>query len=165
MAVTVTRAEPHERPILENLFQLYIHDFSEFWAGQDRGELQPDGRFEPYPLDAYWRDPDRIPYLIRVDDHLAGLVLVNGYSHSGLTTDHNVAEFFVVRKHRAAGVGLAAAKAVCATHPGQWEAAVARKNFRALAFWRKVAAAHHTPEELDLTTDRWDGPILRFISR
>ncbi|MFZ5718014.1 MAG: GNAT family N-acetyltransferase [Pseudomonadota bacterium] len=152
------------REALANLFQLYTHDFSEQWAGTDRGELSEAGLFEPYPhLDSYWTDPDRAPFLIRADGRLAGLVLLNRHSHSGLPLDHAIAEFFVVRKHRRGGVGRAAALAAIRPRPGQWELAVARKNAGALAFWRTVAAevAQGPVDELD-TSEPWNGTILRF---
>ncbi len=38
-AVDVRLAAPEEKPALANLFQLYVHDFSEQWAGRDDGEL------------------------------------------------------------------------------------------------------------------------------
>lgn len=162
--VELEPAAPARRRTLDALFQLYTHDFSDFWAGTDRGELGEDGRFPDYPyLDSYWAEPRREPFLIRVDGHLAGFVLINDHSHSGLPLDFAVAEFFVVRKHRRGGVGRAAARAAIAGREGQWELAVARKNEAALAFWRGVAAelAAGRVDELD-TTDRWNGWILRF---
>ncbi|WP_293385399.1 GNAT family N-acetyltransferase [Phenylobacterium sp. SCN 70-31] len=162
--VELEAAGPEKRMALRALFQLYTHDFSEFWAGDDKGELDEDGRFPDYPyLDSYWTDPRRIPFLIRVDGRLAGLLLVNDHSHSGLPVDFAVAEFFVVRKHRREGVGRAAARAALSGRPGLWELAVARKNVGALAFWRGIAAelADGAVETLD-TTDRWNGTILRF---
>ena len=116
-------------------------------------------------MDSYWSDPARIPLLIRVDGQLAGLALINDYSHSGQPADRNMAEFFVVRKHRRGGVGTAAAQAIFSRWPGLWEAAVARRNTAALPFWRKAAASHPAcrgVEEIDLSNDHWDGPILRF---
>jgi predicted acetyltransferase len=164
--VTVEPAGRDRRETLANLFQLYTHDFSEQWAGTERGELQEDGRFEPYAyLDSYWREPAREPFLIRVDRRLAGFVLVNDYSHSGRPIDYSVAEFFVARKHRRGGVGRAAALAVIAPRPGQWELAVARANLPAQAFWRSVAreaALSGTVEEGDQADDRWNGLIVRF---
>jgi predicted acetyltransferase len=162
--VTLEAAGPNRRETFANLFQLYTHDFSEQWAGADRGELSEAGLFETYPpLDAYWAEPGRAPFLIRVDGHVAGFVLINRYSHSGLPLDHAVAEFFVVRKHRRGGVGRAAALAAIAPRPGQWELAVARRNAGAPAFWRGVADAAATGpvDELD-TSDPWNGYILRF---
>jgi len=164
-SVDVIEARADQRSAIANMMQLYIHDFSEQWAGQARGELNESGLFEDYPLDPYWSKPDHIPLLIRAGGALAGFVLVDAHAHSGLTLDRSVAEFFVVRKHRRGGVGAAAARAVFMRWPGQWEAAVARRNLGALAFWRRVVA--ETPgvtavEELDVSTDGWNGPILRF---
>lgn len=152
------------RATLDALFQLYTHDFSEQWAGTERGELQDDGRFEPYPwLDSYWTEPAREAFLIRADGALAGFVLLNDYAHSGLPINHAIAEFFVVRKYRRAGVGHAAANTAIRGRPGQWELAVARKNWDALAFWRRIACELATGEVEALdTTDRWNGVILRF---
>src|ERR1700761_4575057 len=119
----ITVAPPSERGLIENLFQLYTHDFSEFWAGRADGEFQADGRFPQYiHLDGYWADPARIPLVIRVGSHPAGFALVNDHSHSGRPLDRNLAEFFVVRKHRRGGTGTAAARRVFALYPGVWEA-------------------------------------------
>lgn len=162
--VELEAAGPEKRAVLDAMFQLYIHDFSEQWAGQSRGELEESGRFPDYPdLDLYWREPERSAWLIRADGHLAGFALLNAFSHSGLPSDHDVAEFFVVRKHRRSGVGRAAALALIGARPGQWELAVARANVQALRFWRGVAAALSPQvDEMDVNDDRWNGAILRF---
>lgn len=163
--VQLERCNRSHQPTLEALFQLYTHDFSEQWAGTERGELQEDGRFEPYPwLESYWTDHRREAFLIRSDGVLAGFVLLNDHAHSGLPLDHAVAEFFVVRKHRRGGVGRAAARAAISQRPGQWELAVARQNPGALAFWRGVAdeLASGGVQVLD-TQDGWNGAILRFV--
>lgn len=99
MGVTVEWARREQRLVLEAMFQLYVHDFSEFWAGTDRGELDESGRFEHYSLAVYWRDPMHMPLLIRAGGHLAGFALLNSKSH-GDPVDRNMAEFFVVRKHQ-----------------------------------------------------------------
>ena len=165
--VTLEPAGPEKRPTLENLFQLYTHDFSDFWTDRADGELEEDGRFAQYvPLDSYWTDADRTPLLICAGGHIAGFALINTFAHSGLPLDYSVAEFFVVRKHRRAGVGFAAVTQILRARPGQWEMAVARRNTAALTFWRRVAASIAAPsvEELDRDDDLWDGAILRFRS-
>ena len=163
--VTLEACDAARRPALEALFQLYVHDFSEYWAGADRGELQEDGRFADYPfLDRYWREPERSAWFIRVDGHLAGFALLSASSHSGLPADHDMAEFFVVRKHRRGGVGLLAASLLITPRAGLWEIAVVRANGGAMAFWRKVAAACGPDvESLDVDDARWNGLILRFV--
>ncbi|MBR7621203.1 acetyltransferase [Phenylobacterium sp. 20VBR1] len=158
----ITLAQPHEREVLENLMQLYVHDFSEQWSDQPRGEVGGDGRFEPYPLDPYWSDASHVPLLLRRGGHIAGFALLDAHSHAGRTVDRNMAEFFILRKHRRGGVGLAAAHAIFARYPGVWEAAVARRNIGALHFWRRAAAPYADVEETDVASDDWNGPVLRF---
>jgi predicted acetyltransferase len=156
---------PDRRQTLVNLFQLYCHDFSEQWFDRPEGELDEEGRLQEYGLlDNYWSEPDHEAMLIRAGGRLAGFVLVNSYSHSGLPLDHQIAEFFVVRKHRRARVGQAAALAVIGARPGLWELAVARRNVGAQVFWRRVATAlaGDAVEARDQNDERWDGLILRF---
>lgn len=164
--VELSVASPQERHILENLFQLYTHDFSEFWSGLPTGELQSDGRFSPYgPLDTYWREDDRIPLLVRQDGHLAGFALLNRISHIGQSVDRNMAEFFIVRKHRRGGLGSAVATMIYSNYPGIWETAVARRNTGALAFWQRVISRHPKIRDLeksDQQTEAWNGPLFRF---
>lgn len=165
--VEVGLATPQERVAVENLLQLYIHDFSEQWAGLDepRGEVDEAGRFLDYPLDAYWSEPDHAPLLIRAGGRLAGFALLDAHSHSGSELDRNMAEFFVLRKYRRGGIGTAAAQGIFSLYPGRWEAAVARRNTSALPFWRKAVATHpkvESVEELDLANAAWNGAVLRF---
>jgi predicted acetyltransferase len=165
MTVTVTQALPSQEPVLQNLLQLYTHDFSEFWAGTTKGDLQESGRFAEYPLSEYWINSGWSAFLIWTEGVLAGFALVNDRTHTGEPADHNMAEFFILRKQRGLGVGRLAAAIIFSTHPGTWEVAVARRNVQALSFWRrtvggtiKATSAH----EIDMNTERWNGPILRF---
>ena len=163
--VELERAGPERRETLANLIQLYTHDFSDFWTDRPDGDLREDGRFEDYLyLDSYWTDADREPLLIRADGALAGFALINTFAHSGLPADFSVAEFFVARKYRRAGVGQAAAGQIIRARPGQWDIAVARRNLAAQPFWRRVAATTATGpvDELDKADDLWNGLILRF---
>ena len=164
--IEITVARPHERDLIANLFQLYAHDFSDFWVGLPDGELQDDGRFADYwALDHYWREPDHVPVLFRIGGHPVGFALLNRFAHSGRPVDWSMAEFFIVRKHRRGGAGTTAARTLFSRDPGQWEAAVARKNLGALAFWRQAASGHPGLIDLDETdheTPAWNGPILRF---
>ncbi len=150
---------------LTNLFQLYVHDFSELWAGQARGELSEAGLFESYPgLHRFVTESGRSAWLIRADGRVAGFALLGSESHSGEPADYDMAEFFVVRKHRRGGVGFAAALQLIRPRPGRWEIAVARGNGGALAFWRQVAqACSASVHERDLNDEHWNGSNLRFV--
>jgi predicted acetyltransferase len=164
--IDLAPARADEKPVLANLMQLYTHDFSEHWAGMPDGELQDDGRFPAYPyLDTYWSDPARVPLFIRCEGALIGFALVNDVGHGSRPVTRNMAEFFIVRKHRRGGMGMAAARAIFSRWPGTWEAAIARRNVAALAFWRKAIAGHplvSAIEEEDIKSDAWNGPVIRF---
>ena len=163
-AVTVQPATPSQRPLLERLLQLYLHDFSEFAPRHTvYGEVGADGLF-PYPpgLDPYWREPGREPLLIRADGAIAGFVLLNRWSALDRPLDRAVAEFFVLRKHRRAGVGTGAAHAAFRRHPGRWEVPVAAYNPDALRFWRHATSTLPGVSEHPGDGRRWSGTVLTF---
>jgi predicted acetyltransferase len=155
-----------EESLLQNLFQLYMHDFSQHLAGTPKGELSADGRFPDYPLERYWTDDNRTALLLRVSGHIAGLALLNDFAPSGRHVDTSIAEFFVLRKYRRSGVGTLFAHALFQRRPGRWEAGIARKNTAALHFWRSAIDSYPVVEELeelDIVSQDWNGPVLRFV--
>ncbi|SDR60628.1 Predicted acetyltransferase [Rhizobiales bacterium GAS113] len=169
LALDLTLVTPAERGVLEQLMQLYLHDFSQFAEiGSPHGELGEDGRFTYPHLASYWAEADRKPLILRVAGRLAGFALVNRRFVTGLTGDHAMAEFFIARKYRRAGIGSAAARRIFGHFPGRWEVAVAQYNPEALLFWRKaVASADRIGDVTEHVGDGklWTGTILRFMSR
>ena len=164
-SVAVTDAARAQAPIIQNLMQLYTHDFSEFWGGTARGDLNAEGLFDAYPLDDYWSRPTWSALFIWCRGALAGFSLVNDETHSGLPANRNMGEFFILRKHRGRGVAQFAAETIFSLHPGSWEVAVTRKNTRAREFWRKSmqrSGKAANIQELDLENAQWNGLIFRF---
>lgn len=135
ITIEVIPAAAEQEPILANLLELYIHDFSELL------ELKPgaDGRFGYQQLSLYWKEAGRYPFLIRVDSHWAGFAFVRRGSQ--ISDDENVwdmAEFFILRGSRRLGVGRRAAYEVWQRFPGAWEVRVMNRNQRAMNFWRRA---------------------------
>lgn len=162
--VDLERGHPRQRYTLEQMMQLYMHDFSDFLELERRQGLMEDGRLPPFPhLDAYWIEPDRTVWFIRVGGQLAGFALINRHSHSHQTVDFNVGEFFVARPYRGSGVGAQAVVKLLNTHPGVWEAAIAQRNKPAQVFWPKAVALANVEsvEMIDGDGVEWTGPILR----
>jgi predicted acetyltransferase len=167
-SVEVVVAAAQQRVVIENLMQLYTHDFSEHWYDRPTGEVDENGRFPDYPLDPYWGEKEHIPLLLRADSRVIGFALLNRVTHTDRVVDRNMAEFFVLRKHRRTGAGTAAAQAIFSRYPGMWEAAIARRNVAALAFWSRAIREHpfsQQIEEIDVATPNWNGPVLRFRIR
>lgn len=162
----IAAASAAERPLLENLYQLYMHDFSELFADTLRLDLGADGRYivDP-PVDRWWQAPAHVPLLLRWHGRPAGFALINNVSHLGTPVDRAVGEFFVVRKHRRRGLGVAAARAVFAQWPGEWEAAVMRANTGGRAFWERAIGGCSEAAAIvahDRDDAMWNGTVFRF---
>jgi predicted acetyltransferase len=168
-AVSVKLASKSERTLIERLSQFYIYDFSEMEPPSSREmEFSDQGDYLPLiELETYWRIEGFHPLMIRVKDRLAGFALINTLSRRGGRAKHNMAEFFIARKHRRRGVATEAVRQALARYPGRWEIAVAERNLAARAFWpRAIAAAPNVSElvQLDGDGERWRGPIWTFRS-
>jgi predicted acetyltransferase len=163
MDTRVVAAERSDEEPLRNLLQLYAYDFSEVLPA----DVDATGRFDVPPLAPYWNDPRRLPFLVRVDAHLAGFALVHKQSRlSGAEDIWDMAEFCILRRHRRAGAGTTAAHLLFASHPGKWEVRQRTANLAATLFWRRAIAAFTAgsfSEEL-MDDERWTGPVQRFTS-
>lgn len=158
--VELVPAAPDEQPILANLLELYAHDFSEFHAI----ELGVDGRFGYRHLPLYWCDPNRRPFLVRVDGKLAGFVLVKkGSELSGDEIVWEMAEFFVLRRYRRRGIGTCVAHEVWRQVPGPWEVRVMESNHSAHHFWAHAIAAFAGKAILSGCVEK-DGQLWRVFS-
>ena len=124
-----------QKSVLIQMMELFNYDFSEF-SDKDINEYGYFGY--PY-IDDYWNEKGRHPFFIRVNDKLAGLVLVRSCSeYNDLSDPHNIAEFFVMKKYRRKGVGRAAAMKIFDMFSGSWEIAQWKNNLPAQSFWKQV---------------------------
>jgi predicted acetyltransferase len=134
--VLLQTARQSDAEVLSNLIQLYAYDLSEVLAL----ELASDARFAYDKLPLYWSEPDkRFPFLIRHGGALAGLAFVTlGSPVSDDPRVHDVAEFFILRRHRRFGVGRRAAFLLWNRFPGSWTVRVSEGNTAGLSFWSKA---------------------------
>jgi predicted acetyltransferase len=133
--VELIPAAREQEPILANLLELYVHDFSEFLEIK----LGADGRFGYERLPLYWEEPNRFPFLIMVNGDLAGFVLLRkGSQISGDEDVWDMTEFFVVRGYRRLRVGTKAAHEAWKQFPGKWEVRVLNRNQKAQQFWPRA---------------------------
>jgi predicted acetyltransferase len=163
MQIVLTPAAIADKPALANLMQLYRYDLSEFTSA-DVDEL---GCFDDTQIDTYWMDDDCHPFLIRVDGRLAGFALVDRQSRLHHSFDgYTIADFFVMRRYRRAGVGRAAATQLFDRFPGLWEVASPALNVLGQVFWRGVIDRYTNGRygEIWLQTDGWRGPVHSFVA-
>jgi predicted acetyltransferase len=139
--------------------ELYQYDFSEF-DGQD---LDEHGCFGYGDLDYFWFEPTHAVFLVRVDEKLAGFVLIdNEVVVTG--NERSVSEFFIMRKYRRQGVGKHVAIEVFRRLPAKWEVRVTEQNSPAQVFWRRVIAEYTQDkfQEEWLDNDEWHGAVFYF---
>ena len=138
MRVELSKATIAERPIVDNLSQFYLYEFSRYMPSIRLAA--PTGLYDGLAdLDAYWDDPNREPFILRVDGELAGFALViTGASNE----PHQMGEFFVMRKFGGKGVGTSVARQIFDMFPGEWLIHEMWNNYKAQAFWRKVVDAY-----------------------
>lgn len=130
-------ARPEQEPVVANLLELYIHDFTDFIDL----ELGADGRFGYPQLSLYWTERGRYPFLVKVDGNLAGFALVQkGSQISGSEDVWDVTEFFIARGYRRRGIGIRVAQQLWKQYPGKWEVRVIGRNEKAKRFWSRAVA-------------------------
>lgn len=163
--ITLDVARPDEAPVLANLLELYAHELSDVFAL----EIGADGRFGYPRLPLYWTEPGRFPFLIRSAGRLAGFALATaGSPASDDPQAMDVAEFFVLRRHRKTGVGGRAAVQLWNGFPGRtWTVRVSTGNAPALSFWTGAVGAYARDgfHESVLTGDPHPWRVLAFRSR
>ncbi len=155
--VEVIEAALEDEPVLANLLELYVHDFSEFLDL----EIGEDGRFGYPSLPLYWSEAGHHAFLIRADGKLAGFALVRNVAKaSGREALWDMAEFFILRGYRRCGVGTLAAHEVWTRFPGGWEVRVMQRNALALRFWAgsisSFAGRPIEPHHVEKDGEPWD---------
>ena len=118
---TLRPAEHADRELLRGLISDYLYEV--------------DGRREPYKyFDAYWTEPERLPFLIDANGELAGFCLIRV-----LDDCWHIAEFSVLPEKRRNRIGRSAvedlAARACNAGAKELEAKVHPDNHAALAFW------------------------------
>lgn len=151
--------------------RFYVYDMSRSCGFIcDEWACPPDGLYESYDFKVYFDNPKRQAFLIKVEDELAGFILLNKVGTQA-HTDWNMGEFFVLAKFQGIGVGSLVVQELWKTHPGFWEVSIIPENTPALAFWRKVASTftsgNYTEElkTIDFDTHQPKRYILSFDTR
>jgi predicted acetyltransferase len=161
MKIELIKVSETEKSVLRHLMELYAYDFSEF----DDADVNDHGLFGYTYFDYYWTEDTRHPFFIKVDNKLAGFVLVNEYCY--LVKEDgakSIAEFFVMRKYRRKGIGKQVAFQVFDTFPGKWEVIQHGDNNPSKTFWEIVIGEYTSGNYVKdrVKTEWWTGQALLF---
>ncbi len=135
MKVKVEKIANKDKIVLSNLFQLYMHYITKYL----HMEVNEHGLFTYDYIDYYWKNENYEPYFIKVDNQIAGFILVDDeFMELKDKKAKDLSEFFVLNWYRRKGVGKKAAFQVFDMHKGKWEVRPVPKSPEAFAFWNSI---------------------------
>ena len=138
MTVKLAPASSDQRCWIRSELQSYLAELSQFASIEKNAEGQYD---YPY-LDFYWRERDRHPFIIYLDNDAVGFLLVReDLDPADGTSLTEIAELYIQPAFRQRSVASSAIKEVLGYFPGNWRAAVLPTNDVAYAFWRRLISA------------------------
>jgi predicted acetyltransferase len=138
MNVSIDLIQFEEKDVLRNLMEKYDYEFSQYLDS----DVNNFGLYGYKYLDHYWTDENRFAYFIKVNNKLAGFIMINNHGDIKQETDNSIAEFFVMYKYRKLGVGTYAMKYVFNKFKGKWQIGYTPKNKIAKIFWNKIVSEY-----------------------
>ncbi len=128
-------------PTVQNMARFYVYEMSRECGLHSKDWACPaDGLYESFDFKHYFIDQERRAFVVRVDEELAGFVLIY-QTENNSKTHWNMGEFFILARFQNQGIGRLAAQQVWQQHLGNWKITVIPENQRALQFWRKAIAS------------------------
>lgn len=152
-------------PTIQNMARFYVYELTRHCGFiSDEWHCPKDGLYESFDFKIYVEAPDRFAFLIKIENEIAGFVLINKVGTEP-NTDWNMGEFFILAKFQGKGIAQQVANMVWQQFPGRWEVLVIPEMIYALKFWRKsinqFTSGHYTEEYKLVRFDR-DQPN-RFV--
>lgn len=133
-ALKIIVASPQDATVLFRLMQLYYFEASA-WSDED---ILPEGLYDcdHADVEARLREQPDWARLLWLDGQLCGFVLVDDVDFQDRRIQE-LADIFILPKHRGKGIAAAVVRALVTPETGQWLLATFRKDLRAEEFWRR----------------------------
>lgn len=131
--VEIAEADVKDKDMLENLFQYYLHDLSEY---ADTLNVNSQGKFDTNDVAIFFDETNLIPMTIKVEDEIIGFIFLN---HStGMSVDYVINDIFILRKYRNKGIGKVVINKLFKLYTGKYGLLELIKNKPAIKFWHSV---------------------------
>lgn len=157
ISVQLVPARPDQITLLQNLWQLYSHDFTEYL----RIDVDAEGRF-PYDFEFsdYFEKTGHWPYIAMMGENIAGFVLFSDRVMGDRKKGRHMEEFFIMRRFRRKGIGRSMAFQAFDTFAGYWEVSEVMTNQPAIQFWRQVIGDYTGGKYQETTRKGTDVDVL-----
>ena len=133
--LSIVKAKNEDKETMMNLLEKYLYEFSQW----DKNDVNENGLYGYDYLDCYFEEDNRYPYFIKIDEKIAGLILISDYPEvPEESTDFCLSEFFIMHKYRRKGYGKKAAFKVFDLHHGKWQLKRHPHNVASVKFWNNV---------------------------
>ena len=129
-SVTLHEARGQDLDCIENMMQFYNYDLSQWYPI----DFDSNGLYKLRPKAQYWANPRTCPFLIRVNESLAGFAVVDDEVVNPESA-YSLGYFFVAKRYRRHGIATAAFSALLPRFPGAWEIYHLAQNEAAARFW------------------------------
>jgi len=135
MDIAILPISIDEKDILRNLMEKYEYDNSQY----ENTDVNDYGLYGYKFLDHYWTDKNRYAYFIKVNNKLAGFIMIDDYKYyNEIEANHCIAEFFIMFKYKRMGVGRYVVKFITDKYKGKWQVGYNPNNNIGKLFWNKV---------------------------
>ncbi|WP_052458488.1 GNAT family N-acetyltransferase [Rickettsia asembonensis] len=109
--ITLIPAALVDYPLIQNMGRFYVYEsrYCGFTSDKYGWALPQDGLYEIGDYKKYFIELDRKAYLVKLNEEIAGFVLLNKVgTHDKI--DWNMGEFFIIARFQNKGVGREVAK-------------------------------------------------------
>ncbi|GGE68492.1 GNAT family N-acetyltransferase [Priestia taiwanensis] len=135
MAVIFKQVQQTEKEILRNLYSFYLHDLSQFTSSIQIGE---DGSFHYEDLEMFWDTEGITPYFLKVDERIAGFLLLLERPFLTRESDFSINDIFILNQYKGKGFGRQAVEWLFKEKRGKYVVVELQENTPAVSFWRKL---------------------------
>lgn len=135
--IKILEAALTDYPTIQNMARFYVYDMSEYLGMEDGWAIPENGLYECIDFRKYWDDKHAHPFLIYYKNEMVGFVIVDTKG-SDQQVNFNMAQFFILRKFKAKGIGRFVAHQIFEKFRGVWEIMVIPGNEGAYRFWRTI---------------------------
>ena len=131
------KASLADQPAIEHLWLFYVYDLTRSCGHKPGWQNPTELTFRSSCVTDYFNDPQSQVFLIKIDEELAGFVMVKQPDFLP-GVDWFLSEFYITSKFQGNGLGQAMAIEVFNRFKGEWALGVLPENTAASVFWQKT---------------------------